>query len=120
MADTGHASGVLGDEVESDGPFSSRHHSPRPKRRSAVGPVLGLLLLVNLSMSLYQLPLNRVIERRLCREYYASTDPKIIGPGGSVDEDLCKIDSVQTSLGWIQGVMDTIWIGGGEFKLCAS
>ncbi|KAH7152836.1 major facilitator superfamily domain-containing protein [Dactylonectria macrodidyma] len=63
-------------------------------------------------MSLYQLPLNRVIERRLCREYYASTDPRVIGPDGSVSEDLCKIDAVQTSLGWIQGVMDTIWIGG--------
>lgn len=112
MADAGHASGAFGDEVESDGGVSPRHRSPRPIRRSAVGPVLGLLLLVNLSMSLYQLPLNRVIERRLCREYYASTDPKLIGPGGSVDEDLCKVDSVQRSLGWIQGVMDTIWIGG--------
>ncbi|KAH6889764.1 major facilitator superfamily domain-containing protein [Thelonectria olida] len=63
-------------------------------------------------MSLYQLPLNRLIEKRLCQDYYASTDPSVIGPDGSVDEQLCKIDLVQKGLGRIQGVMETIWIGG--------
>lgn len=97
--------------------------SGQSRRRPAVGktaisPVLGLLLLVNLSMSLYQLPLNRVIERRLCRDYYVGTDPSVVGPDGSVDEKLCKIDLVQKGLGWIQGVMETIWIGGGESSVC--
>jgi hypothetical protein len=64
-------------------------------------------------MSLYQLPLNRVIERRLCREYYAEHDPAQ-GSDGPIDEGLCKIEQVQQSLGSIQGVMETIWIVGGE------
>ncbi|KAK4230346.1 major facilitator superfamily domain-containing protein [Podospora fimiseda] len=63
-------------------------------------------------MSLYQLPLNRVIERRLCRDFYAATDPSVFGPDGEVSEELCKIDVVQKELGWIQGAMETAWIVG--------
>lgn len=65
-------------------------------------------------MSLYQLPLNRVIERRLCREYYADQDPTMIDPGGNVSEALCKVDVVQRELAWIQGAMETAWIVGGQ------
>lgn len=82
--------------------------------KRALGTLLGLVLLVNLSMSLYQLPLNRVIERRLCREYYAAADPTVFDPHGEVSEDLCKIDAVQSELAWIQGAMETAWIVGGR------
>lgn len=81
--------------------------------KRALAGLLGLVLLVNLSMSLYQLPLNRVIERRLCREYYAAQDPTVFDPHGEVSEDLCKIDVVQSDLAWIQGAMETAWIVGG-------
>jgi hypothetical protein len=64
-------------------------------------------------MSVYQLPLNRVIERRLCREYYAEHGPAVMNPGGDVDEQLCKVDVVQRELAWIQGAMETAWIIGG-------
>jgi len=79
-----------------------------------IGWLVTALLLVNLAASLYQLPLNRVVERRLCREYYREYDPAVIGPDGNVDEELCKVDAVQQGLAWIQGVMDTEWIVGGE------
>ena len=82
--------------------------------RSRIQSILTLLLLVNLAASLYQLPLNRIIERRLCREHYDANDPKVIGPGGSVDEQLCKIDEVQQGLGRLQGGMETLWTTGGE------
>ncbi|ROV93534.1 hypothetical protein VSDG_06808 [Cytospora chrysosperma] len=84
----------------------------RKPPRSAIAALLGVLLLVNLAASLYQLPLNRVVERRLCVEFYKQHDPSKIGPGGSVDEELCKVDTVQQGLGRIQGAMDTIWIVG--------
>lgn len=80
---------------------------------SAVAALLSLLLLVNLAASLYQLPLNLVIERRICLEHYRQHDPSRISPGGTIDEGLCKIDSVQQGLGWMQGTMDTIWVVGG-------
>lgn len=87
--------------------------SPRSPR-SAIAALLAMLLLVNLAASLYQLPLNLVIERRLCLEYYRQNDPSQIGKDGNLEEGLCKIDLVQQRLGWIQGTMDTIWVVGGE------
>lgn len=79
---------------------------------STIAALLGLLLLVNLAASLYQLPLNRVIERRLCHEYYAENDPAVIQPDGTILEELCKVDLVQQGLGRIQGTMDTLWVVG--------
>ncbi|KAI3547466.1 major facilitator superfamily transporter [Colletotrichum abscissum] len=71
-----------------------------------------MILLVNLAASLYQLPLSRVIERRLCREHYAVTDPSVIDKDGNVAEGFCKVDDVQQGLAWIQGTMETAWIVG--------
>src|SRR5690348_6419064 len=93
------------------------HHAPRSRQgplgsKRALVSLLSLVLLVNLSVSLYQLPLNRVIERRLCRDFYAATDPSAFGPDGEVSEDLCKIDKIQKELAWIQGAMETAWIVG--------
>lgn len=84
------------------------------KRAPPIAPVLALVVLVNLSMSLYQLPLNRLIERRLCGDYYGSTDPSLIQLDGSIDEKLCKVAEIEKSLGRIQGVMETLWVSGGE------
>jgi hypothetical protein len=85
------------------------------KNNKAIWNVLILMLLVNLTASLYNLPLNRVIERRLCLEYYQVHDPSTIGKGGAIDEELCKVDDVQKQLGWLQGIMETTWVVGGEF-----
>ena len=76
--------------------------------------LLALMLLVNLSMSLYQLPLNKVIERRLCREYYSPKDPRLYPSDGEIEEKLCKIDEVQKGLAGTIGIMETAWIFGGE------
>jgi hypothetical protein len=94
------------------GPTERRPSSAPPQR--AIVALLTLMLLVNLAASLYQLPLNRVVERRLCREYYAVHDPSLIAPDGHVEEKLCKVDEVQQGLAWIQGVMETAWIVGGK------
>jgi hypothetical protein len=115
MPDFGRLNSDVG---EDEGPGDNAGDGYKPPRmrasRAAIGSLLGLLLLVNLSMSLYQLPLHRVIERRLCREYYADQDPTMIDPGGNVSEDLCKVDFVQRELAWIQGAMETAWIVGGQ------
>jgi hypothetical protein len=86
-----------------------------PTQRARIGPLITLLLLVNLAASLYQLPVNRVVERRLCREYYLVHDPSVLDPDGFVREELCKNKpEVQEGLAWIQGFMETIWIVGGQ------
>ncbi|KAH7195692.1 hypothetical protein DER44DRAFT_814375 [Fusarium oxysporum] len=82
----------------------ARQPSPLPARpgsRKRVAPIISVLtlcLFVNLSMSLYQLPSNRLIERRLCVDYYRQNDPSQIQPGGSVDEKLCKIREIEKDL----------------------
>jgi hypothetical protein len=68
-------------------------------RSLRIWPLLTLLLLVNLSTVLYTLPLNRVIELRLCQEHYGLDRP--------VSEKMCKIDDVQRKLAWLQGIMET-------------
>ncbi|KAI1080321.1 major facilitator superfamily transporter [Whalleya microplaca] len=78
----------------------------------SIAALLALLLLVNLATSLYQLPLNRLVERRICREYYSTHDPSVIDNNGNVEEELCKIDVIQQGLAWIIGVMETLWIVG--------
>ncbi|KAK8059925.1 MFS general substrate transporter [Apiospora saccharicola] len=83
-------------------------------RRAVISALLILLFLVNFTQSLSSLPLNRVIERRLCREYYTEHDRSRIGHDGTVPEELCKIDDVQRGLAWIQGAVDTAWIVGGK------
>jgi hypothetical protein len=86
-----------------------------PKSRP-ITSLLGLLLLVNLSSSLYQLPLNRAVERRLCREFYADNGS---GPhlfDGNIPEEHCKVDEVQKHLARMLGVMETIWIVGGSSR----
>ncbi|KAK3937026.1 major facilitator superfamily domain-containing protein [Diplogelasinospora grovesii] len=93
--------------------YHSQHSPPKaPPPKTVIRALLGLLVLVNLSWSLYQLPLNRVIERRLCAEYYLSHDPRVIGGDGSVPEELCKVDEIQQGLGKLQGGMETAWIVG--------
>jgi hypothetical protein len=72
-----------------------------------IWPLLLLLVLVNLSNVLYTLPLNRVIEFRLCQEHYELHNPASILPDGTIPEKLCKIDEVQKKLAWLQGIMET-------------
>ncbi|KAI0150614.1 hypothetical protein GGR57DRAFT_472094 [Xylariaceae sp. FL1272] len=66
--------------------------------------VMLLLLLVNLTNGITNIPLNRLLERRLCRQFYDT--------GNDVDEELCKVDQVQKILAWIMGAFDTLWIVG--------
>ncbi|KAL5373155.1 hypothetical protein DPSP01_012957 [Paraphaeosphaeria sporulosa] len=66
-----------------------------------IWPLVLLLILIHLSTVLYTLPLNRVIELRLCQTHYSIPNP---------EEKACKIDEVQRQLAWIQGVMETMLV----------
>ncbi|KAK4237092.1 major facilitator superfamily domain-containing protein [Achaetomium macrosporum] len=93
-------------------PHSQKNPSPPSARRRAIRPVLLLVALVNLAWSLYQLPVSRIVESRLCRDHYAVHDPSALRPDGTVPEELCKVDGVQQRLGRIQGIMETLWVAG--------
>jgi hypothetical protein len=89
-------------------PYSSQAPMPSTLRKRAIWPLVLLLLLVQLSSVLYTLPLNRVIEVRLCQEHYQKHDVSVIQPDGSIPEMLCKIKDVQRKLAWLQGTMETM------------
>lgn len=103
------------DSIRGDENVPIREARRRPRPKLAIVALLVLLLLVNLAGSLYQLPLNRVVERRFCREYYSEHDPSVIDSDGNIDEKLCKkVDAVQQRLAWVMGTMETLWIVGGK------
>ncbi|KAK4038615.1 hypothetical protein C8A01DRAFT_47814 [Parachaetomium inaequale] len=106
----GDAAAVPHHRRRSPGGRHKRFQPPAPRR--AIPPLLLLVALVNLAWSLYQLPVSRVVESRLCREHYAVRDPSALRPDGSVPEELCKVDEVQRQLGGIQGVMEMSWVAG--------
>ncbi|TLD03261.1 uncharacterized protein PgNI_12472 [Pyricularia grisea] len=96
--------------------LSSLLSPPQPPHNRAVTPLLVLVLLVNLSASLYQLPLNRVIERRICRDFFRNLvddgSDAVFLPDGQVREQLCKVSEVQQDLARVQRGMDLAWIIG--------
>ncbi|KAI1771518.1 major facilitator superfamily transporter [Hypoxylon cercidicola] len=100
------------DTVEQNEDVSMRGMRRRPRPKRTILALLVLLLLVNLAASLYQLPLNRIIERRFCREYYSTHDPSVIDDDGNIDEKICKIDAVQRRLARLMGILETMWIVG--------
>ncbi|KAK0702259.1 major facilitator superfamily transporter [Lasiosphaeris hirsuta] len=89
-----------------------RHHQLEPTPQQGIRTTLALVALINLSWSLYQLPLIRVAESRLCYDFYAANDPSVIPPHARIPEALCKIDPVQQALSRIQRVMETSWVAG--------
>ena len=101
------------DETAERSDSYTQRHKPRQHTPRIVS-VLSLFLIVNLAMSLYYLPLNRLIERRICADHYRSIDPTKVQPDGSVDEKLCKIREIEKGLGRIQGAMETLWVAGGK------
>ncbi|CAI6335711.1 unnamed protein product [Periconia digitata] len=78
----------------------------------SIRPLITTVLLIYLAQALYTLPINRVIEFRLCQDHYLQWDPSAILDDGSVPEKLCKIDDVQRRLAWLQGVMETTQVVG--------
>lgn len=82
----------------------ARPPSIHSKRR--IWPLIVLLILVHLANVLYTLPLNRVVELRICQTHYSLQNP---------EEKLCKIDEVQRQLAWIQGIMETVLVVCGMF-----
>lgn len=46
-----------------------------------------------------------MLEIGLCREYYQSRDPGVIGPGGIVPERFCKLRDIQSPLSRLRGFL---------------
>ncbi|RTE68955.1 hypothetical protein BHE90_016667 [Fusarium euwallaceae] len=71
--------------------------------------VCGLfILLVDVPNFLSEVPKLRMLELGLCRDYYAATDPSVIGRDGSVPEHLCKVHEIQSALAKMRGILGMV------------
>ncbi|KAI0475043.1 MFS general substrate transporter [Xylariaceae sp. FL0804] len=93
-----------GDDLDCHVPGDSVAPRYRRETGATIMPLLVLLLLVNLTTGLTNLPLNRLLETRLCRSYYDVHH--------DVSEDLCKVDEVQQNLARLMGAVETLWVAG--------
>jgi MFS family permease len=66
------------------------------------------ILLVDVPNFLSEVPKLRMLELGLCRDYYAATDPSVIGRDGSVPEHLCKVHEIQSALAKMRGILGMI------------
>ena len=82
--------------------------------------LLSIVVFLSTALRLINLPLNRIMELRLCQDLYAVHDPSQIPPDGSVPEALCKLDAIQQKLGWLQGALETAMIVVGGLCIRAS
>lgn len=71
------------------------------RRCSQWGPLwfcLLFVLLIDIPSFMSETPKLRMLELSLCREYYSTQDPSVVGDDGSVPEDLCKLPQIHSSL----------------------
>ncbi|KAF5599390.1 major facilitator superfamily transporter [Fusarium pseudoanthophilum] len=66
------------------------------------------IILVDVPNFLSEVPKLRMLELGLCRDYYAATDPSVIGRDGSVPEHLCKVREIQSALAKMRGILGMI------------
>lgn len=62
-------------------------------------------------------PLYRLVELTICRAYYQTNNPSVIGRTGDVEEELCKLNVIQEKLAYLMGVVETIRIVCGKKEL---
>lgn len=68
--------------------------------------LLCFVIIVTVDMAAYltSAPQVRLFESIVCLDYYRANDPGIIGRDGSVPEEYCKIDSVQSEIAMLNGL----------------
>lgn len=120
MSNVAGSESLLPSELGAAARSPSSDHVLTSKSKRSIRPLLALLVLVHLAAVLYTLPLNRVIELRLCQEHYELHDPSVIPQEGAISEKLCKIDMIQRRLAWLQGVMETTLVVCGACDDCCT
>lgn len=89
--------------LDDDERATPQDDSAPPPYSYTVALIFGLVLVAGVSSSLLNAPEVRLLEMALCRDYYRANDSSVIGPPplSYVDEQLCKVDSIQADLAYI-------------------
>jgi hypothetical protein len=109
-------------EAESDRDMNDAGVKIIARSRNIPKDLYMLLLLVSvqsLGLKIMYLPLNRLIENRICRDYYLNVDPFVVPSNGVVPEHLCKNDAIQQQLATLFGTIESIhlFIGKAQSNL---
>ena len=64
-----------------------------------------MVLALETGMIMSMGPLTRLYESIACRDYYVRSDPGKSGVNGQVNEELCKVNEVQTEVAAVVGYM---------------
>ena len=74
------------------------------KFRARVTLLIALLIVaVDLPSVMFNASMVRILESIYCQQYYSAHDPTQIGLDGSVPEELCKVEDVQSQLSSLRG-----------------
>lgn len=99
---------LLGDDGRPAAPGAAAPSSAAGRKPSSAMRVTTLLSLMVFffatSGALANVPVTRILEDRLCREYYGADRHLAAQP---IDEDLCKIDGIQSELAYLNGLLYT-------------
>lgn len=108
MASTDEPDGSLWDDLDSEinRPGSSEDISDRQREYQPLWVRLAVIF-INFLIELYDqiriVPEIALFEHSICLSYYSNHDPSVISPGGSIPEQLCKIQPVQRRLASFRG-----------------
>jgi len=111
--------GLLAEQLEEQQPLlldSSTHSSNSPAQPEPATLRLGstrvvvfiaiIVFCVSIAGDLVSIPIVRVIEDAVCKDYYRSHDGQFLLTHGEIDEKLCKQDEIQSELAYIMGVQE--------------
>ena len=61
-----------------------------------------------------QVPEVRILELVVCRDYYRSVNPDVIGPDGDVPSSLCQVKDIQRRLAEVRGMLGMLQMVPGQ------
>lgn len=74
------------------------------KPRQIVVTLAIVILILACGGALMVVPQTRILEDILCHQFYGD----VAGLGGEIDENLCKNDSIQSKLAYLNGILTTM------------
>ena len=88
-------------------------------RRIRLAPIIcaGIILVMNVAFYSKAAPVLRLVELTVCREHFSVHDPSVIGPDGYIDEETCKVDSIQRKVAWLFTLDELLHFCCGEIRI---
>ncbi|KAK5994613.1 hypothetical protein PT974_05092 [Cladobotryum mycophilum] len=94
---------LLGDRFEDDEIADNLRRQENLRKRLVVPILFTIVVGLDFSLFMLNLPLTRVYESIACYRYYEGREPSRFLNPGSIPESLCKVEAVQSELAIVRG-----------------